>query len=63
MNSLGGKDQFSGMIGTPLTSTPGVADMTVDTLGCRVVKVGAPEESVGMKLKSKGEKTKTQPQL
>ena len=50
------------MIGTPLTSMPEVADTTVDILGCRVVKVGASEENVGMKLKSEGEKT-TQPQV
>ena len=62
MTSLGWKDQFCGVIGIPLISMTGVADMTVDILGCRVVKEGAPEENVGMKLKSEGEKT-TQPQV
>ena len=63
LTSLGGKDQFCGVIGTPLTGMLGVADTTVDILGCKVVKVGAPEENVGMKLKSEGDKTKTEPQV
>ena len=48
------------MIGTPLTGMLGVADSTVDILGCKVVKVGTPEENVRMKLRSEGEKTTTE---